>query len=127
MGRPTFLEINIVMLNPPKALLAILILSSMFIMAIQSSLFAADKTVVFVAGRDSHGFGSHEHGGGCRYLAGALEKGLPGIKTRVHAGGWPKDSSIFDGASAVVLYMDGGGRHPVNRHLEEVDKLMKKT
>ena len=87
---------------------------------------AAEKTVVFVAGRDSHGFGSHEHGGGCRYLAATLEKGLPGIKTRVHAGGWPKDSSIFDGADAVVLYMDGGGGHPVNRHLEEVDKLMKK-
>ncbi|MCS5628692.1 MAG: NPCBM/NEW2 domain-containing protein, partial [Planctomycetes bacterium] len=103
-------------------------LALVFVSSLASPAFvaAADKTVVFVAGRDSHGFGSHEHGGGCRYLAATLEKGLPGIKTKVHAGGWPKDTSIFDGASAVVLYMDGGGRHPVNRHLEEVDKLMKK-
>ncbi|MCH2365496.1 MAG: NPCBM/NEW2 domain-containing protein, partial [Planctomycetes bacterium] len=114
------------MLNPAKALLASLIFTALSILGMQSFVAAADKTVVFVAGRDSHGFGSHEHGGGCRYLAATLEKGLPGIKTRVHAGGWPKDASIFDGASAVVLYMDGGGGHPVNRHLEELDKLMKK-
>ena len=85
------------MLNPAKALLAALIFTSLSILGLQSFVAAADKTVVFIAGRDSHGFGSHEHGGGCRYLAATLEKGLPGIKTRVHAGGWPKDASIFDG------------------------------
>ena len=94
---------NIVMLNPAKAFPAALIFTLLSILGMQSFVAAADRTVVFIAGRDSHGFGSHEHGGGCRYLAATLEKGLPGIKTRVHTGGWPKDTSIFDGASAVVL------------------------
>ena len=79
-GGALFLEMNIVILNLRTALIASLMLAFFSSLGAPSFVAAADKTVVFVAGRDSHGFGSHEHGGGCRYLAATLEKGLPGIR-----------------------------------------------
>jgi putative membrane-bound dehydrogenase-like protein len=105
-----------------------------YIVAITGSLFSpaahADPvkktTILFIAGRDSHGFGSHEHGGGCRVLAKSLEESLPGVTTVLTTGGWPKDERLLDQADAIVLYMDGGGGHPANRHLEALDKVMKK-
>ncbi|MCH2583300.1 MAG: hypothetical protein MK138_00890, partial [Planctomycetes bacterium] len=44
----------------------------------------------------------------------------------VMSGGWPKEPTAFDNADSVVLFMNGGGGHPVNRHLAEIDALMKK-
>ncbi len=83
--------------------------------------------VVFVAGGPSHGYGDHEHLGGCMLLAKALnESGLPveAVVTKDH--GWPKDPSVFDGAAAIVMYSDGGGGHMVNRNLAAVDALARK-
>jgi len=85
---------------------------------------AADgKKVVFVAGNRSHGYGSHEHYAGCVLLAKSLEQAAPGIKTVVYRNGWPKEANAFDGADTVVMYADGGGRHPVIPHLARLDKL----
>ena len=36
---------------------------------------------------------------------------VPGLKTEVILNGWPKDEKVFDGADAVVFYMDGGAKH----------------
>jgi len=83
----------------------------------------AKKKVVFVAGRPSHGYGSHEHYAGSKLLAESLSAAMSNFETVVHKGGWPEDPSIFEGADAIVMYSDGGGRHPVNKHLEQVDKL----
>ena len=84
------------------------------------------KKIVLIAGRRSHGYGSHEHKAGCMLLAKALnESGLP-VKAFVVTDGWPKDDSILDDAHSIVIYADGGGRHPFNAHLERLDKLMKK-
>ncbi|MFQ5733606.1 MAG: family 16 glycoside hydrolase [Planctomycetaceae bacterium] len=84
------------------------------------------KTIVLIAGRKSHGYGAHEHRAGCMLLAKALnESGLP-VKAVVVTGGWPQDDSILDDADSIVIYADGGGRHPFNRHLDRLDKLMKK-
>jgi putative membrane-bound dehydrogenase-like protein len=83
------------------------------------------KKVVFVSGRPSHGYGSHEHYAGCLLLAKELEKTL-GYDCPVVKHGYPKDTSVFDGADAVVVYCDGGGGHLLNRKLEEFDELMKK-
>ncbi len=81
------------------------------------------KKIVFVAGRPSHGYGSHEHYAGCVLLAKALQAAIPGIKTEVLQNGWPQDESVFSGADAVVMYADGGGRHPVIPHAESMDKM----
>ncbi len=86
----------------------------------------AKKKIVFVAGRKSHGFGAHEHRAGCMLLAKELNENVPNINAVVTTEGWPKDASIFDGAASVVIYSDGGGGHPFNAHIEELDKLMKK-
>src|SRR4051794_18488960 len=89
--------------------------------------FAADapeqKKIVFVAGNPSHGFGAHEHKAGCMLLAKYLNDNVPSVHAVVTLNGWPKDPAIFDGASAVIMYCDGGGGHMVVPHLKELDAL----
>ena len=81
------------------------------------------KRVVFVAGTRSHGYAAHEHYAGCHVLAKSLERSLEGYEVELVRGGWPKDESVFEGADAIVMYADGGPRHPVNPHLAAMDKL----
>jgi type 1 glutamine amidotransferase len=84
------------------------------------------KKIVFIAGNPSHGPGQHEHRAGCMLLADHLNKsGLP-VQAVVTTNGWPKDNSIFEGASAVVIYADGGGRHPAVQHLAELKEMASK-
>ncbi len=81
------------------------------------------KKIVFVAGKPSHSPGEHEHRAGCMLLADHLNKsGLP-VEAVVTTDGWPKDESIFDGASAVVIYSDGGGGHPAFNRLADLRKM----
>src|SRR6476646_5035673 len=68
------------------------------------------KKIVFVAGKPSHGPAQHEHRAGCLLLKSCLDK-VPGYTSIVYSNGWPKDPSAFDGASTIVLYMDGGAGH----------------
>ncbi|HCS51072.1 MAG TPA: dehydrogenase [Planctomycetaceae bacterium] len=82
------------------------------------------QKIVFIAGSKSHGYFSHEHNAGCLLLADALNKsGLP-LETAVYLNGWPTDVTAFDNADTVVCYCDGGGRHFLNNHIEEFDKVM---
>jgi len=84
------------------------------------------KKIVFVAGKPSHGKGQHEHRAGCMLLAEHLNKsGLP-IEAVVVDHGWPADNRVFDGASAVVIYSDGGGGHPGIRQLATLRAMAKK-
>ena len=85
------------------------------------------KKIVFVAGGPSHGYGDHEHLGGCMLLARLLnESGLPVECVVTKDNGWPKDAKAFEGAAAIVMYSDGGGGHMANKHVAEVDPLAKK-
>jgi type 1 glutamine amidotransferase len=85
------------------------------------------KKIVFVAGGPSHGYGDHEHLGGCMLLAKCLnESGLPVEAVVTNDKGWPKDPAVFEGADAIVMYSDGGGGHMVNKNLAQVDPLAKK-
>ncbi len=72
---------------------------------------AADKKIVLIAGRPSHGPGDHEFRAGSLLLKKCLD-GVPGVKAEVHDMGWPKDDKAFEGADAVLIYADGGGGHP---------------
>jgi type 1 glutamine amidotransferase len=85
------------------------------------------KKIVFVAGPPSHGPAQHEHRAGCLLLKSCLDK-VPGFSSVVHSNGWPADSSAFDGAATVVLYMDGGAGHPALKddRLQQLSSLMKK-
>lgn len=87
---------------------------------------AAEKKIVFVAGRPSHGYGSHEHNAGCELLARSLKQAMPGVKVEVVRNGWPQDDAILQDADCIVMYCDGGGGHMVLPHKAKVDELAKK-
>src|SRR5579863_6262011 len=79
------------------------------------------KKIVFIAGGPSHGYGEHEHLGGCMLLAKCLnESGLPVEAVVIRDNGWPKDPAALAGADAIVMYSDGGGGHMANKHLAEI-------
>ncbi len=103
------------------------IVSTLSILCLLGGVFAADKKIVFVAGAKSHGYFSHEHIAGSKLLAKYLDEAKVGLKSVVVTdNGYPKDPSVFNDAAAVVVYCDGGGRHLLNRHLAEFDKVMKR-
>ena len=88
---------------------------------------AADKKLVLIAGRVSHGPGDHEHRAGCLLLQKCLA-GVPGLQVTVVSNGWPADVSVFAGADAVAIFSDGGGGHPFLQgdHLKVIGELAKK-
>jgi hypothetical protein len=89
---------------------------------------AADKAkVVFISGKPSHGRLAHEHRAGNMLLAKALnESGLPVETVVLKDVGYPKDESVLDDASSIVIFCTGHGGHVLNRKLKEFDALMKK-
>ncbi len=94
---------------------------------LESARAADTNKIVLVAGRQSHGPGDHEFNAGCKLLAKWLGE-VPGVEPVFVPGGWPKDESVFEGARAIVFFMDGGGGHPIIQedHLEIIQKLMDK-
>ncbi|MFO1066592.1 MAG: PVC-type heme-binding CxxCH protein [Pirellulales bacterium] len=100
--------------------------ASAFLFLAAPGLAADGKRIVFLAGRPSHGYGSHEHLAGCRILAEAIERSSPGTKCDVYPGGWPEDEKVLDGADTIVMYADGGGGHPALNHLETLGKHMRR-
>ena len=95
-------------------LLAILLLT-----AITAAAPAFAKTpegrqkLVLIAGKPSHPPRMHEFNAGVQLLAKCLAQGAPNLHVDVVLNGWPQDEKIFDGADAVVFYMDGGPNHEV--------------
>ncbi len=87
------------------------------------------KKIVMVAGGQSHGPGAHEFNAGCLLLKKCLDENVPNVITTVYRSGWPKDATAFDNADTIMLYMDGGGGHPLiktRERLTEIDQLMKR-
>ena len=70
------------------------------------------KKIVIVAGSKSHGPGDHEFFAGTAILMNLLKQ-TPGVWPVMARDGWPKNEKIFDGAAAILFYMDGRGGHPV--------------
>lgn len=89
---------------------------------------AADKKIVFIAGRPSHGPGEHEHRAGCLLLKACLDN-VKGVTSVVYSNGWPDNpAAALEGAAAVVIYADGGGGHPFLQgdRLQTIGALMDK-
>src|SRR5690242_1554820 len=91
-----------------------------------SAMSAPAAKIVLIAGKPSHGPGEHEFNAGTLLLEKCLRQNQ-GVQTVVVKGGWPEDENVFTGASAIVLYMDGGVRHPIltGTRLETLGRLMK--
>ena len=83
------------------------------------------KKIVLIAGRGSHGFGSHAYKAGFLLLAKALNEGMPAVQAVVHHG-WPKDPAALDDADAIFIGCDGGAGTLVNPHIQQVEKLVKR-
>jgi type 1 glutamine amidotransferase len=95
-----------------------------------SSTFAADlKSVVFIAGKPSHGPGEHEHNAGVQLLAKCLGQGAANlVSTKVHLNAeWPSPEELKS-ADTIVIYADGGAGHPAiqDDHLAQLDAQMKR-
>jgi len=88
---------------------------------------AADRKIILIAGKVSHGPGDHEFRAGCLLLKKCLD-GVPGVRLEVHTNGWVQTDSAFNDAAAVVLYSDGGGGHPFiqDDHMQVINGLVKK-
>jgi putative membrane-bound dehydrogenase-like protein len=104
------------------------LLFSALLLGVGPSAHAEEKKkVVLVAGTPSHGPGQHEHNAGVLLLKKCLDK-LPGIEAIAYNNGWPKEANAFDGADAIVLYMDGGDNHLAiqGNHLAQLNEAMKR-
>ncbi len=86
------------------------------------------KKALLLAGTPSHGFGAHDHLAGCSLLAKLInQSGLP-IEAEVHSlqkQDWPTAEKLA-AANTILIYSDGGGGHPFNAHLDELNGIVSK-
>lgn len=114
---PLFLPLAIM------ALAAVLLLNRGTAQSGKAVSDSGKRKIVFIAGKASHGPGEHEHRAGCMLLADHLNRsGLP-VEAVVVTNGWPEDESVFEGASAIVMYADGGPHHPAMPHLGKLRQM----
>jgi hypothetical protein len=87
---------------------------------------AADKHLLMLAGKPSHGYMEHEYRAGCLLLQQCLAE-VPGLKVTVVSNDWPTDESVFRGVDAVFMFCTGGGGHPAIKpeRLKLLGDLMK--
>ena len=79
------------------------------------------KNVLMIAGKPSHGYGSHEHYAGLKILEESITASSDDVDVTV-VKGWPEDASLVQQADTIVIYCDGGKRHlaiPVLEQLKE--------
>lgn len=88
---------------------------------------AADKHIILIAGKPSHGPGDHEFRAGSLLLKQCLDR-VPGISSVVYSNGWPHVENAFDEADAILIFADGGKGHPAIQgdRVKIIDDLAKK-
>ena len=87
---------------------------------------ADTKKIVFLPGRQSHGWSGHAYTADCKLLAGILNKNVSGVEAVVIEGGWPKDLSVLEGTAAIVIACDGNSLIGAESNWQALDKLAKK-
>ncbi|MGC6467814.1 MAG: ThuA domain-containing protein, partial [Akkermansiaceae bacterium] len=80
------------------------------------------KKILFLAGRDSHGWGSHQHFGGTNILAKGMRNSTLPVEVKVIRK-WPEEADLL-AHDALVIYADGWGAHPANGQLPSLKKFM---
>jgi len=95
--------------------------------SLKNTKVSQKKKVVFISGKPSHGRMKHEHRAGNIILAKRLnQSGLPVEAVVLDDIGYPKDESVLEDASTIVIFCTGHGGHVLNPKLKEFDALMKK-
>jgi type 1 glutamine amidotransferase len=93
---------------------------------LSSDLLAEKAKIVFMSGKPSHGPMSHEHRAGNMILAKRLnQSGLDVEAIVLDDIGYPKDASVLEEASTIVIFSTGHGGHLLNPNLKAFDALMK--
>jgi type 1 glutamine amidotransferase len=105
------------------------LLAALSLVCLSTSASAADAPhkLVVIAGKPSHPPRMHEFNAGVQLLAKCLQD-VSQLEVAVVLNGWPRDEAVFEGAAAVVFFMDGGGRHEIvqeKRRMEMVDQWTK--
>jgi len=80
------------------------------------------KSILFVSGTPSHGWGEHEFHDGCKVLAKALDASGLNLTTAIQYDTWP-ERSTFEGIDALVVYCDGDKKHVALGHEAELEAL----
>jgi type 1 glutamine amidotransferase len=80
------------------------------------------KHILFLAGDDTHGWGSHKHIAGSILLSETFLASAPGVTTEL-VREWPSPERLKR-ADALVIYGDGWRGHPANGHLVELMDFM---
>jgi len=108
-----------------RFLFAVLVALTLLAGAFAPANAAEPKKLLLMAGTPSHGPGEHEFNAGVQLLAKCLES-VDGLEVIVQLNGWPEDDAKFDGVDGILLYMDGGDRHPAVQpgRLQFLGKLM---
>ncbi len=91
---------------------------------------AATGPIVLVVGEvtKKDKLGHHDYLGGCKVLD-ILLRQSDGVQTRIVENAWPDDLSVFDQASSIVFYTDGGGKQAfldTPERIATMDKLAKR-
>ena len=94
--------------------------------AIARAADGGKKKVVFLPGRQSHGWSGHAYTADCKLLAQILNENVPTVEAVVIEGGWPKDAKVLDGAAAIVIACDGNGLLGPESNWQTLDGLAKK-
>lgn len=83
--------------------------------------------ILFVAGKKSHGYNSHEHNAGSQLLAKCLNESGLNIQALVHytkdEKNWQFNPATIEGVSAVIMYCDGQSNHVILEHVSTIDAL----
>ncbi|MDG2167498.1 MAG: ThuA domain-containing protein [Opitutales bacterium] len=104
-----------------KYLVSILLLGCV----VSTAAVGKDKKLVLIAGKPSHPPMMHEFRAGALLLEKCLED-VKGLTVEVHDNGWVNDEATFDDADAVVIFADGGKKHPALQgdNLKTLQKLI---
>lgn len=83
------------------------------------------RRLVLIAGSPSHPPGMHEFRAGTLLLERRLAQ-VPRLSVERYDGGWVDDDSSLENADAVVIYADGGRKHPLAdpRRLAFMERLV---
>src|SRR6266481_252976 len=78
--------------EPHHGIKILLLLCGITVAPLAFDAAGADKKIVLIAGKPSHGPGEHEFRAGCLLLSKCLAQ-FPGISSMVYSNGWPQDES----------------------------------
>lgn len=116
-------------LLPALAVLGLVLLQSQCSPKTADAAPAEKKRVLLIAGSPSHGPGQHEHNAGILLFKKCLEQGAADrVDIEHHLNGeWPSAEALAE-ADTVVIYADGGPRHPALQEdrLAQLDKEMQR-